>query len=264
MKTCFFTSTNQEVPALTTAQMREVDRIAMQETGPNLFQMMENAGCNLAEMALDSLGEDWQQPRVVVLAGTGGNGGGGITAARHLANRGVRVELCMAMPDKLSEIAAWQRKIFQSTAGKVVEFNRLDSKKVGLILDALIGYGLESAPQGVFAEMILWANGTGAPIISLDVPSGMDSTTGRTPGEFIRPFSTMTLALPKSGLAQSQIGELVLADIGIPQETYQRIGVPYVSPFGNRFRVPLFTPSIEDERLAAGASDQGARKGNLC
>ena len=65
MKTCFFTSTNQEVPALTTAQMREVDRIAMQETGPNFFQMMENAGRNLAEMALDSLGEDWQQPRVV-------------------------------------------------------------------------------------------------------------------------------------------------------------------------------------------------------
>src|SRR5579864_5159347 len=168
MKTRFFTSTNQEVPALTTAQMREVDRIATQETGPNLFQMMENAGRNLAEVALESLGEDWQQARVIVFAGTSGNGGGGITAARHLANRGVRVELCMAMPNKLSEVAAWQRKIFQSTSGKEVEFRSLESKGVGLILDALIGYGLESEPLGVFAELIRWANGASAPIISLD------------------------------------------------------------------------------------------------
>jgi NAD(P)H-hydrate epimerase len=252
MKPHFFTSTNQEVPALTTAQMREVDRIAMQETGPNLFQMMENAGRNLAEMALESLGEDWQQARVVVLAGTGGNGGGGITAARHLANRGARVELCLAMPNKLSEVAAWQRKIFQSTAGKEVEFSRLDSNKVGVILDALIGYGLESAPQGIFAELIRWANSTGAPIISLDVPSGMDSTTGQTPGEFIRSTCTMTLALPKLGLARAP-GKIVLADIGIPEETYRRIGIVYSSPFGNHFRVPLMNRTIEEERVTARA-----------
>ena len=263
MKKRFFTSTNQEVPALTTDQMREVDRIAMQETGPNLFQMMENAGRNLAEMALEHLSGDWQQARVVVLAGTGGNGGGGITAARHLANRGVRVELCMAMPNKLSEVAAWQRKIFQSTAGKEVEFRSLDSKKLGLILDALIGYGLESAPRGIFAELIRWANGTGAHIISLDVPSGMDSTTGQTPGEFIQSSSTMILALPKVGLAEAEAGETVLADIGIPKETYRRIGIAYSSPFRNRFRVHLSIRSIEGEGAGAGAAEQGFRKVNL-
>jgi NAD(P)H-hydrate epimerase len=257
----FFTSTNQEVPALAAAQMREVDRIAMQETGPNLFQMMENAGRNLAEMALEALGEAWLQARVVVLAGTGGNGGGGITAARHLANRGVRVELCLALPNKLSEVAAWQRKVFQSTAGKEVQLRDLEGKSAGLILDALIGYGLESAPQGVFAECIHWANSTGAPIISLDVPSGMDSTTGQTPGEFIRSYSTMTLALPKLGLAQAA-GEIVLADIGIPAETYQRIGIAYRSPFGNHFRVPLMNRSIEEGRVTAGTPQQGSHKGS--
>jgi NAD(P)H-hydrate epimerase len=262
MKTRFFTSTNQEVPALTTTQMREVDRIAMHETGPNLFQMMENAGRNLAEVALESLGEDWQQARVVVLAGTGGNGGGGITAARHLANRGVRVELCLAMPNKLSEVAAWQRKIFQSTSGKEVEFRSLESKEVGLILDALIGYGLESAPQGIFAELIRWANGASAPVISLDMPSGMDSTTGQTPGEFIRSTCTMTLALPKLGLARAA-GTIVLADIGIPEETYRRIGIAHSSPFGKRFRVPLITQVIEEERVTAGASQQGSRRVSL-
>jgi NAD(P)H-hydrate epimerase len=262
MKTRFFTSTNQEVPALTTAQMREVDRIAMQETGPNLFQMMENAGRNLAEVALESLGEDWQQVRVIVLAGTGGNGGGGITAARHLANRGVRVELCMAMPNKLSEVAAWQRKIFQSTPGKEVEFRSLESKEVGLILDALIGYGLESAPQGIFAELIRWANSAGTPIISLDVPSGMDSTTGQTPGACIQSTWTMTLALPKLGLTRAA-GKIVLADIGIPEDTYRRIGIAYSSPFGNHFRVPLLTRSIANDGVAAGASDQESQKINL-
>jgi NAD(P)H-hydrate epimerase len=257
---CFFTDTNKEVPALTTSQMQEVDRVAMQETGPNLFQMMENAGRNLAEMALECLGTDWQQARVVVLAGTGGNGGGGITAARHLANRGARVELCLAVPDKLSDVTAWQRKVFQSTSGKEVGLPDLDADPVHLILDALIGYGLQSAPQGIFAKLIHWANSTKASIISLDVPSGLDSTTGATPGEFIRPSWTMTLALPKSGLARPEAGELILADIGIPEETYRRVGVTYVSPFGNRFRVPLFVHGNADIAAAAEVLHQGSRR----
>jgi NAD(P)H-hydrate epimerase len=236
----FFTDSNNKVPALTTAQMREVDRVAMQETGPNLFQMMENAGRNLAEMALERLGRDWQKARVIVLAGTGGNGGGGITAARHLANRGAQVELCLAVPDKLSEVAEWQRRVFQSTSGKEAQFRNLDLAPVHLILDALIGYSLQSAPQGIFAELIRWANTTRAPIISLDVPSGVGSTTGATPGEFIRPSCTMTLALPKSGLAGAEVGELTLADIGIPEGAFRRASVSYSSPFGNRFRVRLF------------------------
>src|SRR5215472_7083184 len=256
----FFTDTDIEVPAVTTSQMREVDRIAIEETGPNLFQMMENAGRNLAEMTLERLGKEWQKARIVVLAGTGGNGGGGITAARHLANHGARVELCLAVPDKLSEVAAWQRRVFQFTAGKEVEFRNLDPAPVHLILDALIGYGLQSAPQGIFAELIRWANTTRAPIISLDVPSGLDSTTGATPGEFIRPSWTMTLALAKSGLARAEVGELILADIGIPEETFRRAGVSYSSPFGNRFRVPLFIRSKEDVLAARGAVDPTARR----
>jgi ABC-type uncharacterized transport system auxiliary subunit len=97
----FFTPAGIEAPAGTTDQMREIDRIAMEETGPNLFQMMENAGRNLAEMTLVCLGGNWRQGRIVVLAGTGGNGGGGIVAARHLANHGASVALCLAAPDRL-------------------------------------------------------------------------------------------------------------------------------------------------------------------
>ena len=202
----FFTPASIEVPAVTTDQMREIDRIAMEETGPNLFQMMENAGRNLAEMTLECLGGNWRQARIVVLAGTGGNGGGGIAAARHLANHGAGVELCLAAPDKLGEIPAWQHKIFRSTGGKEVWPRDLDEEADLIILDALIGYSLQSAPRGVFADLIAWANSAGAPILSLDVPSGMDSTTGETPGNFIQATWTMSLALPKTGAGVGQGG----------------------------------------------------------
>ena len=77
----FVTERGIVVPAVDSAQMREVDRIAVEETGPNLFQMMENAGRNLALLAIQLLGEGWERAKVLVLAGSGGNGGGGICAA---------------------------------------------------------------------------------------------------------------------------------------------------------------------------------------
>ncbi len=110
---------------------------------------------------------------------------------------------------------------------------------VDLILDALIGYGLNSAPLGAVAELIQWANQAQAPTLSLDIPSGVNSTTGGTQGKFIKPLWTMTLALPKTGLLSEKTGELFLADIGITEGTYRWMGLAYIPPFGNRFWVPL-------------------------
>ena len=146
---------------------------------------------------------------------------------------------CLARPDGLGEVPAWQRKIFQSTSGTEVLPRDLEKDTVHFILDALLGYGLDSAPSGVFSDLIGWANSTGAPILSLDVPSGMNSTTGEKPGPSVQAVWTMTLAIPKTGLAAGNVGQLVLADIGIPMGTYRRIGLPYVSPFFDRFRVLL-------------------------
>jgi hypothetical protein len=134
------TDDGMEVPAVTAAQMREVDRIAIEETGPTLLQMMEHAGRSLALEVLRRLGGAWRTARVVVLAGTGGNGGGGICAARHLANHGV-------------------------------------------------------------------------------------DASGETPGEFLRATWTLTLALPKTGLASRWSGEIVLANLGIPAAVFQRAGI---------------------------------------
>jgi len=230
--------TGIEVSAVTASEMREVDSIAMEETGPNLFQMRENAGRNLALWAIELLGREWERATIVVLAGSGGNGGGGICAARHLANRGINVKLCLAEPSRLADVAAFQRKIFHATSGEETDAANLPGS-VDLIRDALIGYGLQPAPRGPIASLIRWANRTGAPILSLDVPSGLDATTGDTPGECIRARWTMTLALPKTGLLPERTGELFLADIGIPEGTYRKLGLNYIAPFSNRFWVRL-------------------------
>jgi NAD(P)H-hydrate epimerase len=242
MKADFITEDGVAVPAVTASQMREIDRIAIEETGPNLFQMMENAGRNLALQTIHLLGERWRNARVVVLAGGGGNGGGGICAARHLANRDIDVALALSEPDRLGEVPAFQRKVFRSTRGREVDLATLAAQRPDIIVDALIGYGLREAPRGRAAELISWANAAGAPILALDVPSGMNATTGERPGACIRARATLTLALPKTGLAQGTAGELWLADIGIPRATYERAGVFYVNPFHGPYRVRLTSP----------------------
>ena len=87
--------------------------------------------------------------------------------------------------------------------------------------------------------MIDWANAIEAPILALDVPSGVDSTSGESPGSYVHPTSTMTLALPKTGLRPEKTGALCLADIGIPARAFKKLGLDYVPPFDPGFRVPL-------------------------
>jgi NAD(P)H-hydrate epimerase len=222
--------------------MREVDRIATEETGPNLLQMMENAGRNAALQVIDDLGDGWTRAEIVVLAGPGGNGGGGICAARHLANRRARVTLVLSDPARLSDASRFQHQVYESTPGREVRFEDLDSAAVDIIVDAVIGYGLRGAPRGMAAEMIAWANDSPAQSLALDVPSGVDATTGEAPGIAVGATTTLTLALPKTGLVPERTGALVLADIGIPGAVYAKVGIDYASPFDHRFRVPV-TPA---------------------
>ena len=93
---------------------------------------------------------------------------------------------------------------------------REPSYPADLIVDALIGYSLSGAPTGGAGEMIDWANASPAPVLALDLPSGIDSSTGEAFGTAIPPEWTMTLALPKTGLTPERTGALCLADIGVP------------------------------------------------
>jgi NAD(P)H-hydrate epimerase len=235
----YFNDAGVEVPAVNAEQMRELVRVAIGEVGIEWPQMIASAGRSAALLALDCLGEHWHGANVVVLAGGGGNAAAGICGARHLANRGIAVRLCLSEPEHLEEMAARQRRSFSFTAGREVEPEGLGSPRPDLILDALIGYGLRGAPQGRAADLIAWANASGVPVLSLDMPSGVNATTGHAPGVFVRPQWTLLLALPKTGLTRENCGELYLADLGIPPAAFQRAGLKYQSPFGALFFIRL-------------------------
>ncbi len=243
----FRTGEGTTVPAITAEEMRTVDRIAMEEYGLGILQMMENAGRNLAGNAIEMLGAE--AGTITVLAGAGGNGGGGICAARHLHNRGYDIRLVLDKePDRLGSAASTQFGIVQA-AGLVschvanvgTESAAVDAiAGSNLVVDALIGYSLKGAPRGVTAELIELCNRSRALTLALDVPSGLDATTGATPGVAIVPDRTLTLALPKTGLIGVS-GELYLADIGIPLNVYKGIGLTLEPFFGDRYWKQLST-----------------------
>lgn len=236
----FTTPTGLRVPAVTTAQMREVDRVAVEEVGPTLLQMMENAGRNLAELCVQQLGTRWTERSVVVAAGTGGNGGGGICAARHLLNHGGTVTIAVTDQTRLTAAAAQQLALACAAGGRVVDIDDVGENPPDLIVDAVLGYSLRGAPRGASAEFIAWIEGMPMPVIALDIPSGIDATTGEAAGAFVRATTTLTLALPKSGLDSPAVGRLWLADIGIPHEVYRQVGVEVPrAVFTDGYRVSL-------------------------
>ncbi len=215
------------LPTLTTDQMREVDRVMIEDLGITLIQMMENAGRQLATLAREKQSGKVEGKRIIVLAGRGNNGGGGLVAARRLANWGAQVGVVLAgSPSDYRDVPAHQLAILEKMG--VVTFHSA-ILPADLILDCLMGYGLRGAPQGITANLIRAANASGTPIISLDVPSGLDTTTGQVFDPCVRADATLTLALPKVGLmtqnARPVVGELYVADISVPPQVYATMGI---------------------------------------
>ena len=212
--------------------MRAVDRAMVEDYGISLFQMMENAGRSLARVAVTRfLGGDPRARRVTALCGAGGNGGGGLVGARHLHNRGARVTVVTTRPaEDFHGAPARQLAILRNMGVPVLPADRLQSLPAAdLLLDAVIGYGLSGPPRGAAAEIIRRANAHAAPILSLDVPSGLDADSGKALEPTVRAEATLTLALPKTGLrppeARAFTGEGYLADISVPPELYAALGL---------------------------------------
>jgi NAD(P)H-hydrate epimerase len=228
-----------EVPLLTTEQMIEVDRAMVEDYHIELMQMMENAGRNLAHLARDRFLDGDPEGKPVVLAGSGGNGGGALVAARRLHNWGASVQVVLAQPmDQLTPVPAHQLEILTHMHVPVLAAEEIGATTTpSVVLDGLIGYSLRGAPRGAAAELIRWANGQRALILALDVPSGIDAGTGTVYEPAIRASATLTLALPKKGLrlpgVEALVGELYLADISVPPELY-------ASPALNLSVGPLF------------------------
>ncbi len=240
------------LPRLTTSQMAEVDRLMVERFGITLPQMMENAGRNLAEMAARLLAAPLPQARIAVVCGAGNNGGGGMAAARHLHNRGARVSVLLAAaPAALKPVPARQWRILQAmaAAAETLSLRALPAcdpqalPPADLLIDALIGYGLQGAPRPAAAAWIRALNAHPAPILALDAPSGLDATTGAPAVPCVYAQTTLTLALPKTGLCAPQarpvVGDLYLADISVPPELYRLLGLETPSLFAEDTIVPL-------------------------
>lgn len=235
----------QEIPYLTVAEMQEVDRAMIEDRRIELIQMMESAGRALARLACDRfLGGDPVGRQVVVLCGAGNNGGGGLVAARRLHGWGARLHVFLAKPrEAFLGVPEHQLDIVEHLAIPVSDGGGLALlPRADLVLDAILGFGLAGAPREGAARLIELANEYDAPVLSLDVPSGLDATTGERPGEAVRADATLALALPKRGLqvpeATPWVGELWLGDLGVPPELYRGRGLGYdVGPIFARAEV---------------------------
>lgn len=235
----------RSLPALTRSGMAEVDRLAVEEFGIGLPQMMEQAGSHLAEVVRLEVGGDLRDRRVVVAVGPGNNGGGGLVAARHLANRGASVQVILARPAlRLGEAARDQlATLLQMQLACCVAVYDLPEAEVrdalaeaDVVVDAILGYNAVGPPHGEVETLIGLVAESGRPIVSLDLPSGLDPDSGATPGLNVTAEATMTLALPKIGLftpsGRERSGRLYLADLGLPAALYRRLGLTVDAPFG--------------------------------
>jgi len=218
---------HEGIPFVDTNQMVEVDRAMMEDYKIDLIQMMENAGRNLAHLARERfLNGDPRGQKIIVLAGTGGNGGGVLVCARRLHNYGADVRVNITKPDvDFAPVPGHQLDILRRMNVPVSLVGGVDREETAvLIIDGIIGYSLQGSPRGTAATLIQWANSQPAPILALDAPSGLDTTTGTVYKPAIQAAATMTLALPKAGLLSEnvahQVGELYLADISVPPALY--------------------------------------------
>lgn len=194
------------VPWLSIEQMVEADRLAIEEFGIELLQMMEHAGSKLAEL-VDTLSPTGP---VAVLAGGGNNGGGGLCSARHLINRGREVSIVVASAQRGLAVDHHLHTLIEMGVQPGDE-----PADVPVVVDALVGYGLRGPLRGRAAELAAWT--TGRFVVSLDFPSGYGHPGG------VDPEATLTLALPKQGLRPVQ--PLYLADLGLPATLWQRMGL---------------------------------------
>jgi NAD(P)H-hydrate epimerase len=212
--------------------MREVDRLMVEKYSIQVCQMMENAGRNLAELVRGELGGSVVGKKILIAARKGNNGGGGMAAARNLYNWGADIYLGIPegplKSDPLRQLGILENLPVKIKRGREA-LDQATKSKADLVVDSLIGYGISGDPYGWVGEMIKGVNNLSCPVISLDVPSGLDSTDGKIHNPCIRATATMTLALPKTGLLVNGVrgvtGTLFLADISVPDVLYREIGV---------------------------------------
>ncbi len=209
--------------------------------GIPLLLLMENAGKEVAHVVCNKLGGDLRNKEIVVFVGRGGNGGDGLVAARHLAAMGARVTikllydpLMISSPDTLFNMRLIDR-IDSIRVEKVKDIERLKPLSADALIDAMLGVGVRGPLRDPIKTAVKVFNESKGLKVAIDVPSGVDPDTGETADEAVIADVTVTMHKVKPGLikAKKYVGELVVAEIGIPPEAEI-----YVGPGDVKYRVP--------------------------
>lgn len=231
-----------EVYVLDRRAARRIDNDATERYGIPSVLLMENAARHLADVALE-MAQGLGAPGILVVCGPGNNGGDGWGAARHLHNAGARVHVLSTIePGRLvgdSEINAGivarmglpVEVLDSGDAAGAAERAGARLERADLIIDAIFGTGLDRPVDERIGALITWINGqrkNGCAVISADLPSGLDADSGEPLGVAVRADVTVTFAGLKAGFtalaAQGYIGDVVVADIGVPRELVESLG----------------------------------------
>jgi len=254
------------VKVVTAAEMRAIDRRAIEGFGIPSLILMEHAGLAVARRAWQQLAET-RSRKAVIFAGVGNNGGDGLVAARLLTNWGARVRVFLAGdPARASAETATQLAIVRELGIDVVPLGdntrqkaKLNAATADLLIDALLGTGSRGVPRGAVAAAIDILNEAGRPVLAVDIPTGVDADTGSAPGPAVRARWTVTLGLPKVGLllppGRELAGHLVVADIGLPRALLDGGPGPAEGPAGEPARR---APDNGPDRTPDNAGQSGA------
>ncbi|HIE33067.1 MAG TPA: NAD(P)H-hydrate dehydratase [Thermodesulfobacteriaceae bacterium] len=211
------------------AEMQILDRYTIEEVGVPAEVLMENAGRGVAELILERFREEAYRG-TLIFCGPGNNGGDGLVVARHLHQHGLPVKVVLMAPEEKYRGEAGINLRVARYAGvpmilalteEAVKELFAEIRSAGLIVDALFGTGLSRELSGRFALAVKLINGSGLPVVAVDMPSGLSADTGRPLGVAIRATLTATMALPKVGQViypgKNYVGELRVVDIGMPR-----------------------------------------------
>lgn len=218
-------------PALTREQVRQVDRIAIEDYGIPGIVLMENASRAVADIARRRLSNS-ADPRVVIVTGTGNNAGDGFAVVRHLHNARISVVVLLAGdPGRITGDAATNLEIIRkmqldirtlSRDEQGLDQLRAELSRSDLIIDAIFGTGLSGPIRGFYAQVIETLNSSASAVLSVDIPSGLDCDTGQPLGPTVHAVATVTFVARKTGFdapgADTYTGLVHVADIGAPRE----------------------------------------------
>jgi ADP-dependent NAD(P)H-hydrate dehydratase / NAD(P)H-hydrate epimerase len=225
---------------LNTQQMREADRRTIEDLGLPSIVLMENAGRQTVA-AMEAAFEQLGAGRVALLCGRGNNGGDGFVVARTLAQRGV--ETLVFLIGRVADVQGDARTnlevlgrlgltVVEVTSAQEWELHFSEVAKCDLIVDAMLGTGFRGRLTGLLETVVADINELDAPVVAIDLPTGVSADSAELPGEAIDAAMTVTLAAPKIPLifppADARAGDLVIADIGIPEPVIDGLDGQYL------------------------------------